>query len=352
MAITMEAQSSRISERRISDWLFLMCILVAAMVIVGGATRLTDSGLSITEWKPISGAIPPLSEAHWQEEFAKYRTTTEYKAVNRGMTLADFKEIYWWEWAHRFLGRFIGIAFVLPLIFFIVTRSVSRALGVKLFGLFVLGGAQGALGWWMVTSGLSERVDVSQHRLAAHLALAILLFGLMFWLALDLRNGGRMRIRQPLFWGALALAGGVFAQMVLGAFVAGLRAGRTFNTWPLMDGAFVPPGYFNSPPRFGDLFESIAAVQFNHRLGAYLVAAGAVWFFFAARKVAAEPRARLVLIAVLAQIALGVWTLLAVTPLSLGLLHQAGALAVFAAALYAAHGLGGSTAKSSTSSSA
>lgn len=329
-----------------------MCALVALMVVVGGATRLTDSGLSITEWKPISGAVPPLSEMHWLEEFAKYQTTTEYQLVNRSMTLEDFKEIYWWEWGHRFLGRFIGLAFAVPLIFFVATRSVSRSLAIKLFALFLLGGAQGLLGWWMVQSGLTERVDVSQYRLAAHLALAILLFALMFWLALEVRRPMAAGNRQPLFPWALALVVSVYAQMILGAFVAGLRAGRAYNTWPLMDGKFFPDGYFGSSPRFADLFETIAAVQFNHRLGAYLVAAGAFAFFLAARKTSAAPYGRIVLFAVLAQFGLGVWTLLSATPLALGLLHQAGALCVLAAALYAAHGLGGgSRLKSSASSS-
>jgi len=340
MANTTRAKQEQ-SAARVAQWLFLMCVLVALMATVGGATRLTDSGLSITEWRPITGVVPPLSEAAWREEFAKYQTIPEYELVNRGMSLAEFKEIYWWEWAHRFLGRLIGVAFLGPLIFFVATGAVGRVLGLKLAGIFLLGGAQGALGWYMVKSGLSERVDVSQYRLAAHLALALLLFTLMFWLALDLRRPAP-GTRHRLFWGAAVLAAGVFLQMILGAFVAGLRAGRTINTWPLMNGEVFPTGYFGDPSRFSDLFDSIAAVQFNHRLGAYLVAAGAISFFLAARKTPARGAARLVLVAVVAQIALGVWTLLAATPLALGLLHQAGALAVLAAALYAAHGLSGS----------
>ncbi len=327
------------SGRRIALWLFFMCGLVAAMVIVGGATRLTDSGLSIVEWRPVTGAIPPMSEADWLSEFEKYKTIPEYAEVNFGMSLAEFKQIYWWEWGHRLLGRVIGFAFLLPLIFFVVTKQVTRRLSYKLAGLFVLGGMQGALGWWMVSSGLSERVDVSQYRLAAHLSLAVLLFAAMFWLALDLWPQKKLAAPEKFRLGAFALAGGVFAQMVLGAFVAGLRAGRTFNTWPLMDGKFFPDGYFHANPAFHDLFETMAAVQFNHRIGAYLLAAGAVWFYLAARKVEYEPRARLVLAAVGLQIVLGIWTVLAATPIALGLLHQAGALMVFATALYAAHGV-------------
>ena len=328
------------SARRIAVWLFVMCGLVAAMVIVGGATRLTDSGLSITEWRPVTGAIPPLNETMWLEEFEKYKTIPEYETVNFGMSLEQFKVIYWWEWGHRFLGRMIGLAFIFPLLFFVVTKQASRALSIKLFGLFVLGGLQGALGWYMVQSGLADRIDVSQYRLAAHLSLAVLLFGMMFWLALDLWPSAKINAPRPIFVGALWLSAGVFAQMMLGAFVAGLRGGRTFNTWPLMDGKILPDGYFAGAPGFNDLFETIAATQFNHRMGAYLVAAGALWFWIAARKTDAEPRVRLVLAAVGLQIVLGVWALLAATPIALGLLHQTGALGVLAAALYAAHGMG------------
>jgi cytochrome c oxidase assembly protein subunit 15 len=326
--------------RAVSNWLFVMSALVALMVIVGGATRLTDSGLSIVEWRPVTGVLPPLAEAAWQAEFEKYRQIPEYALVNAGMSPAEFKEIYWWEWGHRFLGRLVGVAFFVPLVWFVATGAVSRAVGVKLFGLFLLGGAQGALGWWMVKSGLSDRIDVSQYRLAAHLALALLLFALMFWLALDVRRP-RAGPRAPLFWGALALSAGVFAQAILGAFVAGLRAGRTFNTWPLMDGEFFPRGYFAGSPDLSDLFETVAAVQFNHRLGAYLLIAGAIWFFFAARRAGAVTLGALVLGVIAAQAALGIATVLAGTPLALGLLHQAGAIGVLAVLLCAAHSSSG-----------
>ncbi|MEZ5894250.1 MAG: COX15/CtaA family protein [Parvularculaceae bacterium] len=294
--------------RRIAIWLLFMCALTAAMVIVGGATRLTDSGLSIVEWRPVTGAIPPLTEADWLSEFEKYKTIPEYAEVNFGMSLAEFKEIYWWEWGHRFLGRIIGVAFLLPLIGFAVTRQLRRPLMLKLAGLFVLGGMQGALGWWMVTSGFADRVDVSQYRLAAHLSLAVALLAAMFWLALDLWPAKKVSAPRAVGLGAVALAAGVYAQMILGAFVAGLRAGRTFNTWPLMDGKIFPDGYFAGAPGVSDLFETAAAVQFNHRLGAYLVTAGAIWFFVAARKTEAFSRARLLLAAVAAQVLLGIVT--------------------------------------------
>ncbi|MEQ1930846.1 MAG: COX15/CtaA family protein [Parvularculaceae bacterium] len=370
----------------VSTWLFVMCALVALMVVVGGATRLTDSGLSIVEWRPIHGAIPPLGAAQWLEEFEKYKTIPEYELVNKGMSLAEFKEIYWWEWGHRFLGRLLGAAFLLPFLFFVLTRRVTGALTLKLGGVFLLGGAQGALGWYMVSSGLSERIDVSQYRLAAHLALAVLLFGLMFWLALSLRRasdaqgdgrsaasfamrsfGTLLRMRRVVSWkkgprpeeppqaasrrtaadpgvasrnpsgASFALAAAVFVQMILGAFVAGLDAGRVFNTWPLMDGAIAPAGYFVGEPGVSDLFESPAAAQFNHRIGAYLLLAGALWFYAAARKTKLARPALLLLAAIVAQAILGIATLLAATPIALGLAHQALALIVFACALYAAH---------------
>lgn len=336
--MTQSGATSPAAARRIAIWLFIMCALVALMVIVGGATRLTDSGLSITEWRPVTGAIPPLNEAHWLSEFEKYKTIPEYEEVNFGMTLHEFKSIYWWEWGHRFLGRLIGIAFLVPMIVFMATGQVKKPLALKLLGLFALGGMQGVLGWWMVSSGLADRVDVSQYRLAAHLSLAVIVFAAQFWLALDLWPARVVSVSRNLRIGASALAVGVFAQMVLGAFVAGLRAGRTFNTWPLMDGKVFPDGYFTADREFNDLFETMAAVQFNHRLGAYILAAAVIWLFIATRKSPLRPRANMLATMIGLQIVLGIWTVLAATPIGLGLAHQAGAMLVFAGALYAAHG--------------
>lgn len=323
------------NRRPVALWLIAMAALVALMVIVGGATRLTDSGLSIVEWRPVTGAVPPLSAADWAAEFAKYQRIPEYQEVNWGMSLSDFKRIYWWEWGHRFLGRLIAIAFLAPLAFFAAAGRLDRPLAVKLAIVFGLGALQGAVGWWMVSSGLSARVDVSQYRLAAHLALALVLFGAIVWIAFDLlAKDARGAHRLAPY--ALALAAAIFLQMILGAFVAGLRAGRIYNTWPLMDGAFIPAGYLRRGA--ADFFESAAAAQFNHRLGAYLVSAAAFAFFVAARRTSLAGRARLLLAAVLVQGALGVWTVLAATPIALGLAHQGGALIVFAAALHLAHG--------------
>jgi len=309
------------------------------MVIVGGATRLTDSGLSITEWKPVTGAIPPLNEQQWQDEFEKYKTIPEYEQVNFGMTQTEFKTIYWWEWGHRFLGRLIGFAFIIPLIFFIVTKRVSRDLIFPLSGLFILGGLQGALGWYMVQSGLSDRIDVSQYRLAAHLGLAVILYGAMYWLALNLISvPRRIQIKGRILIGSLIMAAGVFLQLILGAFVAGLRAGKTFNTWPLMDGKFFPDGYFNGSPKFLDLFETMAAVQFNHRMGAYMLVAGGIWLCIVATDTILKRRSRVILATILAQVFLGVLTVVNATPIALGLAHQAGALALLSVVLFFAHG--------------
>lgn len=221
-------------------WLFVIAAMIAAMVVVGGLTRLTGSGLSITEWQPVTGALPPLSEAAWQAEFAKYQGTPQYELINRGLGLAGFKTIYWWEWTHRLLGRVIGIVFAIPFLLFLAQRRITRALGLRLAVIFLLGGAQGVLGWWMVQSGLEpSRVAVSQYRLAAHLGLAIVLFGYILWTALEVLAALRTNIAalarlRP--W-AIALVALVFVQMLLGAFMAGLDAGRAFATWPTYGGA-------------------------------------------------------------------------------------------------------------------
>ncbi len=307
------------------------------MVVVGGATRLTDSGLSITEWKPIIGVIPPFSETHWLSEFEKYQQIPEYSQVNYGMSLEEFKLIYWWEWGHRFLGRIIGIAFFVPFVFFALTKQINARLGWKLLGLFFLGAAQGFLGWYMVKSGLSERVDVSQYRLAAHLGLAVLLFVMMAFLALELRTAKNPtaqnldnavilpRLDRLIAWGLFI---GVYVQIILGAFVAGLRAGFTYNSWPLMDGKFFPAGYFSDPARFTDLFETVAAVQFNHRLGAYILFAVSLWFLLRVRSTGLVREAAWFFWAISLQAILGIATLIMHVPLGFGLAHQAGAMIV------------------------
>jgi len=334
------------SRRQIGWWLVLMALLVGLMVVVGGATRLTDSGLSITEWRPVTGAIPPLTTEAWQAEFDKYKQIPEYKLVNQGMTLAEFKTIFWWEWGHRFLGRFIGFAFLFPFVFFVLKRKVERGLAPKLLIMFVGGGAQGALGWFMVQSGLADRVDVSQYRLAAHLAAAFLIFAYILWIALDLlmpqlrsKRSDLVRLRN---WATL-LTVLVFIQVILGAFVAGLHAGLSYNTWPLMDGQLVPAGYLFQSPWYLNLFENIAAVQFNHRMAAYAVTAVIVALVIMGRSkssaIAVRQWLHVLLGLVGVQVGLGIWTLLAVVPLWLALAHQIGALLLFAASIILTHSL-------------
>ncbi len=329
-------------------WLFAMAALVFVMVTIGGATRLTGSGLSITEWQPIMGAIPPLSEAAWLDAFGKYQQIPQYHALNKGMSLAAFKGIYWWEWSHRFLGRLIGIAFLIPFLAFVARGYVRGSLVWKLAGLFVLGGLQGALGWYMVASGLSQRTDVSQYRLAAHLLLASALFAALLWTALDIGMRARRRVHlRTLAMGSAAFASiilaAVFVQIGAGALVAGMKAGLAYNTWPLMDGRFVPSGVLIMRPAWINAFENSATVQFDHRMIAYVLAIAIVWHALRVMRSADDERMRQsagwLVAALAAQIGLGVWTLLAHVPLELALAHQAMAMLVLAAAVWHRHTL-------------
>lgn len=331
-------------------WLLVTIMLVMLMVTVGGATRLTDSGLSITEWRPIVGMLPPLSDADWADAFAKYKQIPEYHLVNRGMSLEAFKSIFWWEWGHRFLGRLIGLVFGLPLVWFWLRGHITGSLRWKLAGILALGGLQGAVGWYMVTSGLVDRVDVSQYRLALHLGVAVIILGALVWVALDLRSAPTGRVppvtrlhAAP----AVAILAAVFVQIIAGALVAGMKAGLTYNTWPLMDGRIVPSGLGAMSPWWLNLFENAAAVQFNHRMLAYAIVAATAWQAWRAwaRATADDPAratALLLLAVVLLQSALGVWTLVAGVPLWLGLAHQAGAMTVFVIAVTHAHAALGS----------
>jgi cytochrome c oxidase assembly protein subunit 15 len=317
----------------IRAWLWFVAFLVFAMVIVGGATRLTDSGLSITEWQPLLGAIPPFTEADWLRAFEKYKQIPEYSRVNQGMSLADFKFIYWWEWAHRFLGRFIGLVMIVPFLLLWLTRRIERHLVPRLAGLIILGGVQGALGWYMVKSGLVDRVDVSQYRLAAHLTLATVILGAIVWTALGIGDGKRRPPQGGRDWAAVGLAVLVLLQIALGGLVAGLDAGMGYNTWPLMDGQLIPRGLLIMEPLWRNFFENAMTVQFDHRLAAYAVTIYAAIYAWQVKGRAAKA----VLHAVLLQVALGIWTLLAQVPLWLGLAHQAGAMIVFATAIWVIH---------------
>jgi heme a synthase len=315
--------------RAVAIWLWCIALLVALMVIIGGATRLTDSGLSITEWKPLLGAIPPFTETQWLEVFEKYKQIPEYQIQNRGMSLADFKFIFWWEWAHRFLGRFIGIAFALPLLYFTYTKQIPQRLWPRLALIFLLGGFQGALGWYMVASGLVDRVDVSQYRLAAHLIVAFVIFAAIVWTAITLSTQWRkpMASGTVLALGFLAL---LFLQIVAGGFVAGLDAGHASYTWPKMNGALFPDGLSTLSPGWRNAFENALAAQFNHRVLAYLLLLYALLQAWRVSSLSAF----LLAVAVSLQAGLGILTIVLQVPLAIALLHQAVAIMVLALALW------------------
>jgi cytochrome c oxidase assembly protein subunit 15 len=338
----------------VAIWLLVCCALLFGIVVVGGVTRLTHSGLSITEWQPIVGTVPPLSTAQWDEAFTKYRATPEYRQVNQGMSLAAFKSIFWWEYAHRLLGRAIGVVFALPLAWFVVRRKLPRSLVPALLAILALGAMQGALGWYMVQSGLVDDPRVSQLRLAAHLGLALLIFAAMFWFALSLLRPspdippialprGDAGFRRF----AVAIAGLVFVQALSGSLVAGIRAGLAYNTFPLMNGQLVPAEILSLEPWYRNFADNIATVQFVHRTIAWALALIVLVFWLRVRASAPSEvvwcAMRLLLVALAVQLALGIGTLLLVVPVPLAAAHQAGAVLLFAAALSAAHALRHST---------
>jgi len=332
------------SSRAIAAWLLACCALVFAMVVVGGVTRLTHSGLSITEWQPIVGTVPPLSVSDWSDAFSKYQATPEFREVNHDMTLPEFKRIFWWEYFHRLLGRVIGIAFLVPYLWFLLRNRVPRGYAWPLGGIFVLGGLQGLVGWLMVKSGLVADPRVSQFRLAAHLGLAFAIFGAMWWTALSLTHPRTADGSQrPLRRYALAVSALVFVMALLGALVAGIRAGFAYNTFPLMNGHVVPPEIMMLAPWWKNFFWNMATVQFDHRIVGWLLAITVPLLWWQLRTPHVPPRARcggaVLLMMVVVQLALGVATLVYVVPLSLAALHQAGALIVFALALNVAHAL-------------
>ena len=334
--------------RALGRWLVIWAVMVLLTVVIGGVTRLTESGLSITEWAPVTGIVPPFSEAAWNDAFTRYQAIPEYRELNRGMSLADFKRIFLWEYVHRLWARLVGLALVVPFAVFLARRYVTAALGRRLAILLVLTGAQGALGWFMVASGLTERTDVSQYRLAAHLALALVIYIVTVWTAADLLAKHEAGTVEPAARSGLARAtvlvtGLVFSTAIAGAFVAGLDAGKTYNTFPLMGGRLVPLGYGALSPWWRNLFENVAAVQFNHRvLG--VVSLAAVVFLWARGRAARLGRWSrrmfdlLPLVAAL-QVALGIATLLLVVPVWVAALHQAGAVLLLTASVLLVHAL-------------
>jgi len=338
------------SLRPVALWIFVCAAMVFAMVVIGGITRLTESGLSIVEWKPLIGAIPPLSEADWQALFAKYQTSPQYHQVNRSMTVDEFKTIFWWEYIHRLWGRLIGAVFLLPFLWFLARGHLRGGLAVRLGGIFGLGGLQGAMGWYMVASGLVDRPEVSQYRLVAHLGLAVLIYALLFWQGLRLwRASSESPLplapslegkgdKKTLRHGATILLALIALTMLAGGFVAGLDAGMIYNTFPLMEGRLVPPDYGLMQPWWHDWFENRATVQFHHRVLAIATLAAILVYAWRARPATQPTAIRRAAIATvhlaLVQVVLGIATLLLVVPVSLGAAHQAGAMALLTSALW------------------
>jgi heme a synthase len=331
--------------RAVRWWLLTIVVLIAIMALVGGATRLTESGLSIVEWKPVTGTLPPLDQQQWTRAFDAYKAIPQYRELNAGMTLGEFKTIFWWEWSHRLLGRVIGIAFLLPFLWFLWRGVLSADLRLRLWLIFGLGALQGVVGWWMVASGLSERVEVSQYRLATHLMLALLIFSAIVWTLRRLADRPSSRVSSRLKITSVALLVLTFVQLYLGALLAGLRAGRVYNTWPHIDGALIPSTarLFFEEPWWRNLFDNTLTVQFEHRMVAYALFALAILHAVDAVRsragTIAVNGALWLAAAIILQAALGILTLLNQVPVLLGLAHQAVAMSVLTLAIFQAERL-------------
>lgn len=331
----------RLNDRRIAQWLLFCASAIFCMIILGGVTRLTESGLSIVDWKPVTGILPPLSDTAWHAEFERYKQFPEYQKVNRGMSLDDFKTIFYYEYGHRLLGRLIGVFFLLPFLYFLFAGRIKNGLSPKLWGLFVLGGLQGLLGWYMVKSGLVDNPRVSQYRLAAHLGLAVLIYAYMLWLALDLlqpRAGGQRFAKR-----AQALCGLLFLMILTGALVAGTRAGLVYPTWPLMGDSFFPSQLYHTQPFWLAAFEDLTTIQFNHRMLAYtlVVLIASLSLCIWRRRPTTQTKVAVCLLnaTLLVQVSLGIATLLHQVPVGLAATHQGVAIALLSCALFLAHSL-------------
>lgn len=336
-----------VQARGVANWLFVLCFMVFVMVVLGGLTRLTHSGLSMVDWRPVTGWLPPMDDAQWMAVFELYKQSPQYNQMNLGMTVDGFKGIFWLEFVHRLMGRVIGLVFALPFLFFMVRGWLDRRIVPMLVFFFFLGGLQGVLGWYMVKSGLVNEPDVSQYRLTAHLGLAVVIYAFMFRFALRLRHGfdsvrpmiapGLIGLRRY----ARVLPFVVFVTLLSGGFVAGLDAGFTYNTFPLMDGMLIPGQLYDGSPAIMSAFEDIRTVQFNHRWLAMttLVVVGVFWALSLRHRLGSAQRLamHLLLLAVMGQVALGIATLLMVVPVTLGTLHQAGAVVLLSATIYALH---------------
>ncbi len=335
-------------QKPIAIWLLVCCTLVFAMIVVGGVTRLTDSGLSIVEWQPIVGTMPPITQQDWDILLEKYRATPQYQQVNKGMSVDEFKSIFWWEYFHRVLGRLIGLVFFVPFVYFLWKKQIDRPLGIKLAGIFVLGGLQGFMGWYMVMSGLVNDPHVSQYRLTAHLGLAFVIFAAMFWVALGLLSPAREQTQpneqlRSLRKFSFGLTWLIFIMILSGGFVAGIRAGFAYNTFPLMSGHLIPPGMFMLEPWYRNFFDNVATVQFDHRLIAWILAFSVPFFWYKSRQATLSDTTRLAcdlfLLMLAIQITLGISTLLMVVPIPLAASHQGGAVLLFTASLWVSHRL-------------
>ncbi|HSG60529.1 MAG TPA: COX15/CtaA family protein [Pseudomonadales bacterium] len=331
--------------RQIAYWLLACAAVIFGMIVLGGVTRLTHSGLSMVEWRPILGIIPPLSHADWLDVFEKYKQFPEYQKINYGMSLDEFKYIFMYEYLHRVLGRIIGLIYFIPMVYFFVTKKVAPGFKRKLLTLFVMGGLQGLMGWYMVMSGLVDNPRVSQYRLTAHLGLAVLIYAYMLWLAMDLLlEPVKGRIHNNIARFSKILVGFVYFMILTGGLVAGIRAGFAYNTWPLMGEWFFPPGLFPEQLGFYAIFEDITTVQFNHRMFAYFLTVCIAIFVYkgtTARMLSGKAHTAmfLLLVALIFQVGLGISTLIYLVPVPLAAAHQAGAVVLLTAALYVAHRL-------------
>lgn len=335
----MKFQTQDRDRRAVAYWLLFVAFTIFAMVVVGGATRLTESGLSMVNWNPVTGALPPLSEEAWQEEFSDYKTSPEYKLKNTGMSLEEFKNIFYWEWGHRLLGRLIGLIFFVPMVWFWARGRIPEGYKPRLVVLFLLGGAQGLLGWYMVMSGLVDEPAVSHYRLSAHLGLALFLFAVILWTAFSLLNpepaehSPKVKRLTHITMAVLVL------QLFMGALVAGLKAGLIFNTWPLMGETFVPDGLMMLEPWWLNLFDNAITVQFDHRIGAYVLTALIVALYLKARRecIAVKSASTVLLCTLILQMVLGIIMLLKEVPVTWGTAHQGGGVLVLAALVYMMH---------------
>ncbi|MEP0200672.1 MAG: COX15/CtaA family protein [Halioglobus sp.] len=342
MSLTLQS-SQRQYDRQIAAWLILCAGVIFGMILLGGVTRLTESGLSMVEWRPLMGIVPPMNEAQWMEVFNKYRQFPEYQKVNKGMSLADFQYIFMYEYLHRVLGRIIGVLFFFPMIYFALRGRVKAGLMPKLWLLFVLGGCQGLMGWYMVKSGLVDRPDVSQYRLTAHLGLAFLIYAYMLWVIFDLLMPAAQAGSAALARWSKGLVVLIFLMILSGGFVAGTNAGFSYPTWPKMGPSFIPEGLYNTTPFWLAMFEDVTTIQFNHRMFAYLLVI--LITLFAVNVLRSRLGGRsylaslLILVALAAQVILGISTLLLHVPIPLAAAHQGGAVVLLSAGLFFAHSL-------------